>query len=279
MGFLYMSTEPMNRRFRLIVVGDEILSGKRQDKHLSKLIELLSERGLMMSGAEYIGDEPELITATLRRSFSTGDVVFSTGGIGATPDDHTRQCAANALGLSLSLHSEAQQLIAGRILSMAEGDPVKGDLTTADNQQRMKMGEFPVGSQIIPNSYNQIPGFSIKEHYFLPGFPVMAAPMMAWVLDTYYKDLFHQIDFVEKGFIVPLAMESSLTPLMESIENSYPGIKVFSLPSVGDPSRGGVFSKRHIELGVKGGAALVDKALPVLRKGVSDLGHEIHDLP
>jgi molybdopterin-biosynthesis enzyme MoeA-like protein len=255
------------------------LSGKRQDKHLSKLIELLSERGLMMSGAEYIGDEPELITATLRRSFSTGDVVFSTGGIGATPDDHTRQCAANALGLSLSLHSEAQQLIAGRILSMAEGDPVKGDLTTADNQQRMKMGEFPVGSQIIPNSYNQIPGFSIKEHYFLPGFPVMAAPMMAWVLDTYYKDLFHQVDFVEKGFIVPLAMESSLTPLMESIENSYPGIKVFSLPSVGDPSRGGVFSKRHIELGVKGGAALVDKALPVLRKGVSDLGHEIHDLP
>ena len=249
MGFLYMSTEPMNRRFRLIVVGDEILSGKRQDKHLSKLIELLSERGLIMSGAEYVGDEPDVITATLERSFAAGDVVFSTGGIGSTPDDHTRQCAAKALNLSLVLHPEAQRLITGRILTMAEGDPIKSDLSTADNQQRMKMGEFPVGSAIIPNPYNQIPGFSIKEHYFLPGFPVMAAPMMAWVLDTYYKDLFHQIDFVEKGFIVPLAMESSLTPLMESIENRYPGIKVFSLPSVGDPSRGGVFSKRHIELG------------------------------
>ncbi len=274
-----MPTNQINKRFRLIVIGDEILSGKRQDKHLSKLIELLAERGLMMSGAEYVGDEPELITATLERSFSTHDVVFSTGGIGSTPDDHTRQCAAKALNLSLALNSEAQRLITGRILTMAEGDPVKSDLNTTDNQQRMKMGEFPVGAEIIPNPYNQIPGFSIKEHYFLPGFPVMAAPMMAWVLDTYYKHLFHQLDFVEKSFIVPLAMESSLTPLMENIENSYPGLKVFSLPSVGDPSRGGVFAKRHIELGVKGLSALVAMAFPVLRKGVADLGHDIHDLP
>jgi molybdopterin-biosynthesis enzyme MoeA-like protein len=274
-----MSTNQLSKKFRLIVIGDEILSGKRQDKHLSKLIELLSERGLMISGAEYVGDEPDLITSTLKRSFASGDAVFSTGGIGSTPDDHTRQCAAKALDLPLNLHPEAQRLITGRILTMAEGDPVKSDLSTADNQQRMKMGEFPVGSEIIPNPYNQIPGFSIKEHYFLPGFPVMAAPMMAWVLDSYYRDLFHQVDFIEKGFIVPLAMESSLTPLMETIENSYPGIKVFSLPSVGDPSRGGVFSKRHIELGVKGSSSLVDAAFQELRQGVANLGHEIHDLP
>jgi len=274
-----MSINQINKKFRLIVIGDEILSGKRQDKHLSKLIELLSERGLMLSGAEYVGDEPDLITATLQRSFASGDAVFSTGGIGSTPDYHTRLCAANALGLGLNLHPEAQRLIAGRILTMAEGDPVKSDLSTVDNQQRMKMGEFPVGSEIIPNPYNQIPGFSIQEHYFLPGFPVMAAPMMSWVLDTYYKHLFHQVDFVEKGFIVPLAMESSLTPLMESIENNFPSVKVFSLPSVGDPSRGGVFAKRHIELGVKGASDLVDEAFMLLKKGVSDLGHEIHDLP
>ena len=274
-----MSTNQVDKKFRLIVIGDEILSGKRQDKHLSKLIELLSERGLMISGAEYVGDEPDLITTILKRSFDTGDAVFITGGIGSTPDDHTRQCAANALGLALNLHPEAQRLITGRILTMAEDDPVKSNLSTADNQQRMKMGEFPVGAEIIPNPYNQIPGFSIKEHYFLPGFPVMAAPMMAWVLDTYYKHLFHQLDFVEKSFIVPLAMESSLTPLMERIENSYPGLKVFSLPSVGDPTRGGIFAKRHIELGVKGLSASVIEAFPALRKGVSDLGHEIHDLP
>ena len=84
-------------RFGLIIVGDEILSGKRADKHFSKVIELLAARGLALSYSEYIGDDPDRITATLKRAFQSGDVVFSCGGIGATPDDHTRQCAAVAL--------------------------------------------------------------------------------------------------------------------------------------------------------------------------------------
>ena len=113
------------RRFGLIVIGDEILSGRRTDKHLSKFIELLSERGLNLSWAKYVADDPAQITATLKESFAGGDVVFSTGGIGATPDDHTRQCAALALGTKTELHPSAQELIAGRIQSMAEGDPIK----------------------------------------------------------------------------------------------------------------------------------------------------------
>ena len=84
----------MTPSFGLIVIGDEIMSGKRQDKHLPKVIELMSARGLSLSWAEYIGDSPERITATLQRAFRSADVVFSCGGIGATPDDHTRQCAA-----------------------------------------------------------------------------------------------------------------------------------------------------------------------------------------
>ena len=80
----------------LIIVGDEILSGKRQDKHLSKFIEILKARGLQLSWARYVGDERPAITAALRDAFASGDLVFSTGGIGATPDDQTRQCAALA---------------------------------------------------------------------------------------------------------------------------------------------------------------------------------------
>src|SRR6218665_1294349 len=91
-------------KFGLIIVGDEILSGKRADKHLPKTIELLGARGLHLDYAEYVGDAPERITATLERAFASGDVVFSTGGIGATPDDHTRQCAAKALQRPLELH-------------------------------------------------------------------------------------------------------------------------------------------------------------------------------
>lgn len=270
--------EVKSRRFGLIVIGDEILSGRRQDKHLSKLIELLNERGLSLSWAKYVADDPRQITATLKDSFASGDVVFSTGGIGATPDDHTRQCAALALGTKTALHPTAQELIAGRIQVMAEGDPAKADLSAPENQHRFKMGEFPLGSDIIPNPYNQIPGFSIREHYFVPGFPVMAAPMMAWCLDNYYQDLFHRENWAEQSFIVPKGIESTLTPLMERIEASFPGVKVFSLPSVGDPSRGGVYSERHIELGIKGDANLLESAWIALRAGTEALGYAIHDI-
>jgi molybdopterin-biosynthesis enzyme MoeA-like protein len=266
------------RRFGLIVIGDEILSGRRQDKHLSKLIELLNERGLSLAWAKYVADDPAQITATLKESFASGDVVFSTGGIGATPDDHTRRCAALALGTTTALHPTAQELITGRIQSMAEGDPIKADLNTPENQHRFKMGEFPIGSDIIPNPYNQIPGFCIQEHYFFPGFPVMAAPMMAWCLDTYYQNLFHRENWAEQSFIVPKGVESNLTPLMERIETSFPGVKVFSLPSVGDVSKGGVYADRHIELGIKGNAHLLDSAWIALRAGTAALGYDIHDI-
>ena len=273
-----MSTNSDNRKFRLFVIGDEILSGKRQDKHMSKLIELLSERSLSLSQVEYIADDRDAITSVLKRSFASGDIVFSTGGIGSTPDDHTRQCAALALGTKTQLHPTAQELIAGRIQSMAEGDPIKADLNTPENQHRFKMGEFPIGSDIIPNPYNQIPGFCIREHYFVPGFPVMAAPMMAWCLDTHYQNLFHRENWAERSFIVPKGIESTLTPLMERIEATFPGVKVFSLPSVGDASKGGVYAERHIELGIKGNANLLESAWIALRTGTEALGYVIHDI-
>ena len=106
--------------FGLIIVGDEILSGKRQDKHLPKVIELLAARGLQLTWAEYVCDVPARITATLRRAFGCGDVVFSCGGIGATPDDHTRQGAAAALGVPLALHPEAEVLIVERMKDVAK---------------------------------------------------------------------------------------------------------------------------------------------------------------
>ena len=113
----------MATHFGLIIVGDEILSGKRADKHMPKAIELLAARGLQLSYADYVGDDPERITATLARAFAAartrGDVVFSFGGIGATPDDHTRHCAARALGVALELHPQAKVLIRERMHDVA----------------------------------------------------------------------------------------------------------------------------------------------------------------
>jgi molybdopterin-biosynthesis enzyme MoeA-like protein len=236
----------------LIIIGDEILSGKRADKHFPKVVELLAARGLSLAWAEYLGDDPGRIKATLKRTFATNDIVFSCGGIGATPDDHTRQCAAAALGVPLVLHPEAKQRIQERIADMARDAGKAPELDSPENLHRLKMGEFPQGASIVPNPYNKIPGFAVRNgesgaHYFVPGFPVMAWPMIEWVLDTHYAHLFHQVAWLEQSVFVYESMESTLTPLMEAIEAEFPLVKVFSLPNVGDAQ-----TRRHIELGVKG---------------------------
>jgi molybdopterin-biosynthesis enzyme MoeA-like protein len=253
----------MTRAFGLIVVGDEILSGKRADKHMPKVIELLAARGLQLGWAEYVGDEPTRITAALGRAFASGDIVFSTGGIGATPDDHTRQCAAAALRLPLELHPEAELLIRERMQDTAREQGIAYEPDRPDNVHRLNMGVFPKGAAIIRNPYNKIPGFSVDHVHFVPGFPVMAWPMIESVLDSRYADMFTSGQSAEKSVIVFGAMEATLTPLMQAVEAAHAGIKVFSLPSVDHPEYG-----RHIELGVKGDPARLDAAYAQLIEGL-----------
>jgi molybdopterin-biosynthesis enzyme MoeA-like protein len=248
----------------LVIVGDEILSGKRRDAHLPKVIELLAARGLQLAWARYVGDDRALITAVLRDAFAGGDIVFCCGGIGATPDDHTRQCAAAALGRELQLHPQARALILERMADIARerGEPYEPERD--DNRHRLNMGVFPVGSQIIPNPYNKIPGFSVGDVHFMPGFPVMAHPMIEALLDGRYAALHGTQVQREKSVIVFGSMEAALTPLMEAIEREHAQVRVFSLPSVDHPTYG-----RHIELGVKGAAAAVDAAYAALHAGLA----------
>ncbi|MDH4059751.1 MAG: molybdopterin-binding protein [Aquincola sp.] len=252
--------------FGLIIVGDEILSGKRRDGHLPKVIELLGARGLALAWARYVGDDRALITQALRHAFASGDVVFCCGGIGATPDDHTRQCAADALGRELALHPQARALILERMRDVARERGESYEPERADNVHRLNMGVFPAGAEIIANPYNKIPGFSIADVHFVPGFPVMAHPMIESLLDTRYRALHGSQVVSERSLIVFGAMEASLTPLMEAIERDHAGVRIFSLPSVDHPQYG-----RHIELGVKGAASAVDAAYASLRAGLQSL--------
>jgi molybdopterin-biosynthesis enzyme MoeA-like protein len=231
----------------LIIIGDEILSGKRVDQHFPKVVQLLAARGLQLGWAEFLGDDRARITATLKRTFASGDIVFSCGGIGATPDDHTRQAAAAALALPLRLHEDGKAAIQQRIRQVAQEAGHQADLDAPENLQRLQMAEFPQGASLIPNPYNNVPGFNVGQHYFVPGFPVMAWPMIEWVLDKHYAELFHRAPRAEHAVLAYEAAEASLTPLMLALEAAWPGIKVFSLPSVGD-----AHTRRHIELGVKG---------------------------
>jgi molybdopterin-biosynthesis enzyme MoeA-like protein len=251
----------------LIIIGDEILSGKRQDKHLSKVIELLSARGLALNWARYVGDDRQRITEALSAAFAGGELVFSCGGIGATPDDHTRQCAGAALGRPLELHPQARALIVERMRDVAAEQGAVFDPKRPDNVHRLNMGVFPAGASIIANPFNKIPGFSVGHVHFVPGFPVMAWPMIEAVLDGQYRHLQGGPRVVERSVIVFGAMEASLTPLMETIEREHAGVRVFSLPSVDHPQHG-----RHIELGVKGAAAAVEPAYAQLRAGLAAYG-------
>ncbi len=253
--------------FGLIVVGDEILSGKRQDKHLARVIELLGARGSALAWARFVGDDRARIESVLRDAFAGDDIVFCCGGIGATPDDHTRQAAAQALGVPLELHPQAHVLIVERMRDVAAEQGVPFEPERADNRHRLNMGCFPRGAAIIPNPYNRIPGFSVGDVHFVPGFPVMAWPMIEALLDTRYRALHGRAASRERSVVVYGSMEATLTPLMERIEAAHAGIRVFSLPCVDAGHRYG----RHIGLGVKGPPADVDAAFAALVGGLAAL--------
>ncbi|NOU40695.1 MAG: competence/damage-inducible protein A [Methylotenera sp.] len=239
------------QHFGIYIIGDEILSGKRQDAHLSFVIQALNARGLQLSWANYLGDIPEQITHSLQTSMARGDIVFSFGGIGATPDDFTRQCAADAVGTPIERHLEA----------VAEIEAQYGE---SAYPKRVLMADLPQGATLIPNPVNRVAGFAVNQHYFVPGFPEMAHPMITWVLDTYYSHLFHTQDYVEASILVMDAGESKLIDLMNAILAKYPSLKLFSLPKLD--------KNRTIELGVKGATSHVEAAMNDIKQAITALG-------
>lgn len=269
-----MSLAQSKSRIGLIIVGDEILSGRRQDKHFSKVVELLGARGLQLSWVEILSDDRALLISALKRSFASDDIVLSCGGIGATPDDHTRQAAGAALDLPLALHPEAAEQIRLRCVDNAAKGQGSADMSTPENQQRLQMGMFPQGSEIVPNPYNRIPGFYIRNHTFVPGFPVMAWPMLEWMLDTRYAHLHHKSQQAEHSFVVYGMPESRITPALETLEQKWPGVRAFSLPSVGENG-----AAPHIELGVKGDPEVAAQALQYLRAEAERLGARYEPAP
>lgn len=230
-------------KFGLLVIGAEILSGKRQDKHLPRVIQLLAARGLSLSWAQVLGDDQTQIAEAIRTSHSRGDIVLSCGGIGATPDDKTRQAAAQAFRLPLVRHLEAEQLILDQYADKALPN-------------RVLMADFPEGAGLIPNPVNRVAGFFVENHNFVPGFPEMAWPMLEWVLDTRYAALHNLNPVVEFSLrALGTSAEGDLLHLMEGVLAEFPGLEFSSLPSRGDATR-----PRHIEFGFKGQAELAANA-------------------
>ncbi len=239
-----------NTNIHLIIIGDEILSGRREDKHFEFARGLLAERNLILTGVRYVGDDTTELLRVLKESFARpNSLTFSFGGIGATPDDKTRQTAAAALGLPLIRHQGAVAEIEAQFA--ADAYPI-----------RVHMADLPQGADLIPNPLNRVPGFSIQQHYFMPGFPQMSWAMMRWVLDTHYPNLRGQQQVVER-VIIEGQSESLWVDWMEDFEHQFPQLKLYSLPHIGDDG------SRHIELGCVGVPELAAQGLAAMQAEVA----------
>ncbi|CAA6824198.1 MAG: Competence/damage-inducible protein A [uncultured Thiotrichaceae bacterium] len=223
----------------LILIGNELLNGSRQDKHLQAVISMLKQRGLDLAWVRMLGDEPTLLIETFRQTMQTNDIVFSFGGIGATPDDLTRQCSAEAAGVRLLRHPQLTTLLEKQFGEEAY-------------PQRIKMAELPDGATLIPNPINSVAGYKYLNHHFVPGFPSMAWPMVEWSLDTHYNRHFDNTPPVEQRWILRSVRESDLIPMMEELLAGFPAISLSSLPSTTQSSQ--------IDFGLKGKQNAVDEA-------------------
>jgi len=249
-----MSTQPEKGPLAgigVLVIGDEILSGRRRDRHLQAVIDRLAPRGLVPAWAQFLPDREETIVDLLQRSRRDGATVFCFGGIGATPDDLTRACAASAFERPLVRHPDAAELIEDKFGEAAR-------------PTRIRMADLPEGAALIPNAYNRVPGFSVERHFFMPGFPEMAHAMLDWILEHPLAEL-GDADYAERSLWLEDTPESELVDLMEELAAGYPHLRLFSLPVLGD-------GRRLLELGLKGHRGEVDRVVDWLAEELAGRG-------
>ena len=198
-----------------LIIGTEILNRRRTDKHFDFVTQTLAKKGHKLTGSFIIEDDPALIVQTIKFIASQPNpVLFSFGGIGSTPDDHTRKCAAIALRDGKTpIHKEAKEIIEKQLGERAYPHPVK-------------MAELPKGAKLLDNPVNNMPAFSLDERfYFMPGFPEMSHPMVREILEklipnkkTYYRHT-----------LTALCKENELIEVMEKMPKE---VEFSSLPKL-----------------------------------------------
>ena len=198
-----------------LIIGTEILNRRRIDKHFDFISKILGSYGHKLSASMVIEDDAELIIKTLKfLSSQPNSIIFSFGGIGSTPDDYTRKCAAVALrDGELYTHPRAKAIIEGRLGKDAYPHPIK-------------MAELPKGSDLIHNPVNKMPAFSLDERYFfMPGFPEMSHPMTREIL----KKLFPENNPYHRYTLTALCKENVLIGVMKQMPKT---VEFSSLPKL-----------------------------------------------
>jgi len=202
-------------RFFALIIGTEILNRRRSDKHFDFLSKVLLKKGHKLSGSFVIEDDPALIIQTIKFIRSQPNpVLFSFGGIGSTPDDHTRLCAAMALrDGKLLKHPEADAIITARI-----------DTVAYPHARQMAM--LPQGARLLENPVNKMPAFFLDDRYFfMPGFPEMSHPMIEAILSEHFPE----DRCLYRYTLTALCREGELIPIMEQMPDT---VEFSSLPKL-----------------------------------------------
>ena len=208
----------------LLVIGNEILSGRTQDANLAYLAKGLNEVGVRLREARVIPDVPETIIATVNEVRALYDYVFTTGGIGPTHDDITAECVARAFGLKLVLDPEARHRLEARYRSMGQMEL---------NEARLRMAHVPEGATLIDNPVSAAPGFQIGNVFVMAGVPVIAHAMF----DSIKHRLVGGAKVMARSVNCRLA-EGTIAKDLGEIQAAHPQIEIGSYPFW---SRGGGF--------------------------------------
>ena len=161
-------SEEKTVRAALIIIGNEILSGRTQDANLQHLAKELNSVGVRLSEARVIADDEAMIIGTVNEMRAAYDYVFTTGGIGPTHDDITAECVAKAFGLPLIRHAEAVALM------KAHYERTGREL----NEARLRMANTPKGAALVKNPISTAPGFRVENVYVLAGVPMVMQAML-----------------------------------------------------------------------------------------------------
>jgi molybdenum cofactor synthesis domain-containing protein len=210
----------------LVVIGDEILSGRTQDKNVAQVATWLNEQGIRLVEVRIVPDDAERIAAAVNELRAAHDYLFTTGGIGPTHDDITVDAIAQALGVAVVIHPQARAIL----------EDYYRDRPGGLNDSRLRMARVPDGAELIPNPTSGAPGVKIGNVYILAGVPYIAASMLEALTGK-----------LEGGRpIVSLtvgarAAESEVADLLRETETAHPGVAIGSYPFFKDGSYGANF--------------------------------------
>ena len=215
----------------LIVIGDEILSGRTQDANVAQVATWLNRQGIRFEEVRVVPDKQDRIVAAVNALRETYDYLFTTGGIGPTHDDITVDSIATALGVRVVIHPEARAILESYY-------ETRGGLTDA----RLRMARVPDGAELIPNIHSGAPGVRVGNIFIMAGVPHIAARMLE-ALDGKLEGG-RPLLSVTIGAYAP---ESEVADLLRETEAANPGVQIGSYPFYGGGRLGANFVIRGEE--------------------------------